>query len=108
MDSVFFNFVDKEKVKHKLASGEFPFSRYLFWDTPLENIDVKKHSRAIIERVITRGSLEDFYTMLQMFNKEQITETVTKSRILDRKTANFCSYFFDIPKEKINVSSYYD
>jgi hypothetical protein len=108
MDSVFFNFVDKEKVKQKLASGEFPFSQNLFWDSPISSIHLQKHKQAIIERVITRGSLEDLYTLMQIYSDAVIAENIVKSRILDKKTANFCSLAFNIPKSKLNVSSYYD
>lgn len=107
MDSVFFNFVDKEKVKQKLASGEFPFSQNLFWDADVEDIDIHKNKRYIVERVVTRGFLDDFYTLLQLYSIKEIKEALVKSKELDSKTANFCSYFFNIPKSCLHVSSFY-
>lgn len=107
MDSVFFNFVDKAKVHAKIATGEFPFSKYLFWDTQLDMIDNVKHKRSIIERVITRGKLEDVYALIQMYSNVEISDAIIHSRILDSKTANFCSIVFNIPKSSIHVSSYY-
>ena len=107
MQFVFFNSIDKKKVTQKLASGGFPFSPNLFWDTAVEKLDIKKNKRPIIERVITRGILEDFYILLQLYSGEDIIEAIRHSRILDNKTANFCSLIFNIPKSSIHVSPYY-
>lgn len=35
----------------------FPFSRELFWDYPDLNIDLEKHARFVIERVVMRGAI---------------------------------------------------
>lgn len=107
MNSVFFNHINKEELKNKLHSDEFPFSQHLFWDTPVEKIDQQKNKRHIIERVITRGLLEDFYTLLQLYSTSDISDAIIKSKVLDAKTANFCSIIFNIPKDKIHVSSYF-
>lgn len=107
MDSVFFKYIDKEKVQQKLASGEFPFSKYLFWDTSIENIDVKKHKEYIVERVVLRGKIEDFYLLLQLYTIDEIKASLILSRELDPKTAHFCCTIFNIPKSQLYVSPYY-
>lgn len=105
--SSYFNYIDTASLDKKLETGEFPFSKYLFWDTPIELIDREKHKKSIIERVLTRGFLEDFYTLVKMYSSEEITDAIKKSRVLDKKTANFCSLYFNIPLNEINASSYY-
>jgi nicotinamide mononucleotide adenylyltransferase len=105
--SSFFNYIDTEILDKKLETGIFPFSKYLFWDTPIELIDKEIHKKSIIERVITRGFLEDFYTLVKMYSREEIVEAIKKSRVLDKKTANFCSLYFNIPLNEIHASSYY-
>lgn len=107
MSSVFFKNINQEKINKILSVGDFPFSQTLFWETPLEKLDIAKHKRPIIERVITRGSIEDFYILLQLYSNDEIKESILQSRILDDKTANFCSLIFQIPKSSIHVSSYY-
>lgn len=107
MNSVFFNRINTQEIKEKLASGEFPFSQNLFWDTPLDKIDREHHKRHIIERVLTRGLLEDFYALIHMYNNEEIRDAIHRSKSLDSKTANFCSLLFGIPKNEIHVSPYY-
>lgn len=55
----YFNFINKDKLNLQLSTEKFPFSPYLFWDTEISNIDIQKHKRFIIERVLMKGKLED-------------------------------------------------
>jgi hypothetical protein len=103
----YFNFLDTQKLEGKLYSGEFPFSQYLFWDTAVEKIDIKKNTRYIVERVLTRGFLEDFYLLTRIYSKDEIVAALKKSKELDSKTVDFCSYYFDLPKSEMHVSSFY-
>lgn len=105
--SQYFAFIDTKKLDKKLASGIFPFSQYLFWDTPVSSIDIKKNKRYIIERVLTRGFTGDFYMLTKMYSREEIQEALRKSRELDPKTVHFCSYYFNLPKSEMHVSSFY-
>ncbi len=85
----------------------FPFSRELFWDYPNLNIDLEKNARFVVERVVTRGRLEDFYKLLQIYSSERIVECLKRSKELDPKTRNFVSHYFGIPINELNVSSFY-
>jgi hypothetical protein len=99
-------------VVHKLkdfdpASGDFPFSRELFWDYPHLNIDLEKNARFVVERVVTRGRLEDFYKLLKIYPTEKIIECLKRSKELDAKTRHFVSNYFGIPTYELHVSSFY-
>jgi len=50
---MYFQFPDRKKLDAKIESGEFPFNQHLFWDTPIEQIDLRKNQRYVIERVLT-------------------------------------------------------
>ncbi|HEY8660076.1 MAG TPA: hypothetical protein VIL78_13670 [Hanamia sp.] len=104
----FFKYLPKNILAKKIGKGEFPFSQYLFWDTPVEKIDIEKHKNYIIERVLSRGLLADFYFLLQLYTTEEITIAVKNSRTLDKKTINFCSQYFKIPLKELHASSYYN
>lgn len=106
--SSYFNFIDTKALDKKVQTGEFPFSQNLFWDTSIEKIDLKKNQRYIIERVLTRGFLEDFYILLQLYTTSELKEAILKSRELDAKTINFCSNYFNIPKPEMHASSFYN
>jgi hypothetical protein len=85
----------------------FPFSQNLFWDTDIAEIDMQKHKRYVIERVLTRGTLNDFRKLITLYSKEEIKNEIVKSKILDPKTAHFCNWYFGIPIDKLHVSSFY-
>jgi hypothetical protein len=75
------------------------FSKTLFWDTNCNALNPKKSKFYIIERVVTRGNYSDWKTMLSLYPKEEIKLDLTKIKSLDLKTLNFCSLYFDLPKE---------
>lgn len=104
----YFKYLPENVLTKKIEKGEFPFSQNLFWDAPLEKIDIIKHKNYIIERVLSRGLLQDFYYLLQIYTTEEIIIAVKKSRVLDKKTINFCSHYFKIPLNELHASSYYD
>lgn len=104
----YFKFLPKSVLAKKIKKGEFPFSQYLFWDTPVEKIDLIKHKNYIIERVLSRGLLKDFYFLLQLYSTDEIAMAVKNSRVLDKKTINFCSHYFGIPLNELHASSFYN
>ena len=74
------------------------FNKSLFWDTKLENIDLENHARFVIERVITRGLLKDWFILKSHYGYEKIKTEVVNIRSMDKITLSFCSHFFNIPK----------
>ncbi|MCU0425280.1 MAG: hypothetical protein MUF71_06600 [Candidatus Kapabacteria bacterium] len=72
----------------------------LFWDVRPETIDWDAHARFVIERVLTRGTLEDWRTIVRFYGLERLAQEVVQMRSLDRQTLAFCSVVFDIPKEQ--------
>ncbi len=75
------------------------FSKALFWDTDVSQMDLKKSKSYIIERIVTRGNYKDWQTMLSIYPEQEIEESIIRIKDLDAKTLNFCSFYFDIPKE---------
>ncbi len=106
--SVYWKFIDTVKLDKIIASGDFPFPRRLFWETDINTIDLTFHRRVIIERVLTRGVLSDYYVLLKIYSKDEIAEAIKKIRTFDPVTRNFCSNNFNVPIEEIHASSYYD
>lgn len=75
-------------------------SRLLFWDVDPETIDPKKHALFIIERVLTRGSWDEFQKIIAYYGKKSVGSSATKIRYLDKKTLSFCASYFNISIEK--------
>jgi hypothetical protein len=74
----YFSFIDTQLLDQKLKPGQFPFSRYLFWDATIETIDIKLHKTYIIERVLLKGFLSDFYFLLKLYTHDEIVEALKK------------------------------
>lgn len=75
------------------------FSKTLFRDTDVLQMDLQKSKFYIIERIVTRGNYKDWQTMLSVYSKQEIKECIIRIKELDPKTLHFCSFYFDIPKE---------
>ncbi len=54
----------------------------LFWDTNLENIDLQKHARYIIERVMDLGRDEEVRWMWNLYDKDLMLDVAKHSRVL--------------------------
>lgn len=103
----FFKYLPENILLKKIDKNSFPFSQNLFWDTSIEKIDIQKHKNYIVERVLSRGLLQDFYFLLQLYSLEEIKSAIRKSKTLDKKTINFCSHYFKIPINELHASSFY-
>jgi len=74
-------------------------SNHLFWDIEPQSIDYQKHSQLIISRVLTRGTLNDWQQIKDYYGLERIKNELLTTRYLDKKSLNFCAFYFNIPKE---------
>lgn len=74
--------------------------RNLFWDTEVDKIDIQKHARFVIERVLQYGDEEDFRWALDMYGRDALGDAVRTSKVLDRKSRSFwCMYFIINPEQ---------
>jgi len=64
------------------------FKKY-FWDTDIEKIDLKKHQKYVIERLLELGNPQAYRWLINNFQKDEINRVVAKSRQLSQKTRNF-------------------
>ena len=72
-------------------------SRTLFWDIDYETIDWDKNARFVVERVLMRGTVPDFRTIIGYYGKERLREIIKNIRYLDKKPMYFAGVYFDIP-----------
>ena len=73
-------------------------SKTLFWDIDLNNFDNLRNKRLIIERVFTRGDLDDIKAVIKFYGLETIKNEIIYGGFLDNKTLAWTSDFFNIPK----------
>ena len=75
-------------------------SPYLFWDRDIKKLDLINDKELILERVFSRGMENDEKQIFIMYNIDEIKETVIRIKNLDKKTLNYLSIIFGIPREK--------
>lgn len=75
------------------------FSKY-FWDVKPEDINLKKNSSYIAERILELGDFKELSWLLNVYGREFLRQVVKQSRNLSLKSANFYSLYFGInPKD---------
>jgi len=84
--------MDKQSISPK------DFSSHLFWDVDLEKLDMHENKRIIIERVFTMGDLQDLKLLFLFYSKNEILQELKNTSSLDKKTLNFASFYFNLPK----------
>lgn len=75
-------------------------SKQAFWDVDFEKIDFNKNARFVIEKVITRGKLEDFISLRTYYDGEKIKNEIIKSRWLSNIDIYFCCSVFDLKPQE--------
>jgi hypothetical protein len=85
----------------------FPFSKTLFWDVNINELDLSDNKNFIIERVLVRGGMKDMKKITALYSQSELINAIKKSRGLDEVTHNFCANYFNIPKTSMHAPSQY-
>jgi hypothetical protein len=67
-------------------------SQQLFWDVDQRTVDIKKNERWLVERVLQRGSWEDWMTIREAYGKREL-QNLSPTLRLDPKSANFLKLY---------------
>ena len=59
-----------------LTQKEKDLLKPIFWDTNINDLDIKSHKRYVIERILQYGYTDHIIWMQKKFSKEDIIETV--------------------------------
>jgi hypothetical protein len=70
---------------------------HLFWDIRAEILEWDKHKKTIIERVLQRGSLAEWKTIVSVYGLDVIVEVVKGLRTLDPVDLNFIATLSNTP-----------
>lgn len=88
--------VDTKYIEIGGKEKKIRFRRSLFWDVPESTLDLDKNRRLILERVFSRGNIEEFQSVNQYYTRDEISESVKKIGNLDNKTLHFISKIYHI------------
>ena len=75
------------------------FSNVLFWDVDRTSVDIQKHKRWLIARVLEYGMMKDWRTLLTVYSLSEIIQSAQTVRSLDPKTLSFLCVMGQVPKE---------
>ena len=74
-------------------------SEALFWDVNRSEVDDNLHRRFIMQRVLERGSLEDWRRTKERYTLPVIVAEAQKMRSLEPKALAFIACLGDVPEE---------
>ncbi|MDR1837452.1 MAG: hypothetical protein LBQ89_07320 [Treponema sp.] len=75
-------------------------SKFLFWDCNIDLLDPNVDRNLILERVFSLGTENDEREIFGYYGKDFIKHTIPDIKYLDKKTLNYLSIVFGIPKEE--------
>jgi hypothetical protein len=71
-------------------------SSQAFWDVNMDLIDYDKHARFVVEKILDRGTLQDFKNLRQFYGDERIKNEVINAKWLGDKEIYFCCAIFGL------------
>jgi len=81
-------------------SNSMHISKNIFWDVDFNQLDMDQNSSFIINRVVARGTLDDWFSIKTYYGLQLIKDIIINSRYLDKISLSFFSLYFDLPKEQ--------
>ena len=75
-------------------------SKHLFWDIDPNLLEWERSKKTIIERVIERGSLEEWVCIVKVYTLEGIVNTAKTFRSMSPIDLNFIATISNTPKEE--------
>jgi len=69
-------FKEKQCKLENPIKGKFRVS--IFWDTKIENIDIRKNKRSIIQRVLERGNQQEIKELIEIYSLPTIKIEISK------------------------------
>lgn len=79
-------------------------NKNLFWDVDFKKIDFKKNKEFIVARILLFGDVVDYKKIKTFYGLKQLKNIAKKIKYLDRKSLNFWSLIFQIPKNQFICS----
>ncbi|MBO7050420.1 MAG: hypothetical protein J6W42_07390 [Bacteroidaceae bacterium] len=74
-------------------------SDFLFWDMDKSQLDVEAHSLGLIQRVLERGTLQDWRLTRDFYGMDRIVNDCKRLRTLDPMALSFICAMSDTNKE---------
>lgn len=73
------------------------FSPHLFWDVDVEKLDLEKHKKFFILRVLEYGKHNDWGLLKKKYSLEEIRNATITARFTDPKVIHFVALLTNTP-----------
>lgn len=75
------------------------FFKACFWDCDFNSLDLIRNKNFIISRLLDYGSIDGYKFVVSNYSREEIIDTIKKSRLFSRKIATYLSFIYAVKKE---------
>ena len=73
----------------------------LLWEFDLEKFDWQQMRNEVVQRVLERGRMDDFYAILNLYGVEGVKAALREIPYMNDKDMNFACVAFDLRKEEL-------
>ena len=73
----------------------------LLWEYDLSNFDWQQMRNEVVQRVLERGRMDDFYAILNLYGEEGVKAALREIPYMNDKDMNFACVAFDLRKEEL-------
>lgn len=73
----------------------------LLWEYDLSNFDWQQMRNEVVQRVLERGRMDDFYAILNLYGLEGVKAALREIPYMNDKDMNFACIAFDLRKEEL-------
>ena len=77
----------------------------LFWEYEFEKINLQEMRYLVVQRVIERGRMDDYYAMLNLYGIESVIEAIKNIPYMNSKDQAFVCSVFQINKTDLKCFS---
>lgn len=67
------------------TKNNLPLPGYAFWDVKRENLDFARDKRFIVSRMFERGSLDDVFSLVSFYGKDEAGNILKSNKYLNRE-----------------------
>ncbi len=87
------------------SHSEAKIRKSLLWEYDLEKFDWSVMRNIVVQRVVERGRMDDFYAVLNLYGEEGVKEAIKKIPSLSQKDIAFVCVVFNLKKEELECYS---
>ena len=73
----------------------------LLWEFDLEKFDWQQMRNEVVQRVLERGRMDDFYAILNLYGVEGVKAALREIPYMNDKDMNFACIAFDLRKQEL-------